>query len=180
MRLKDLLKGVVVALPLFALMACSSTSDEVDTTSETATTEQTTPVVEDTTTETNVVEPVLTPEQEREMQQAELRKQHIIYFEFDQATVQNRFAQILDAHAAYLRANTQVKVLIEGHADERGTPEYNIALGERRAKAVAMYLQGLGVLDSQISIVSYGEEKPVDTSRTEAAFDKNRRAVLVY
>ena len=73
-----------------------------------------------------------------------------------------------------------VKVLIEGHADERGTPEYNIALGERRAKAVAKYLQTLGVQAEQLSIVSYGEEKPLDMSHTEDAFAKNRRAVLVY
>ncbi|GAA5218778.1 peptidoglycan-associated lipoprotein Pal [Corallincola platygyrae] len=180
MRLKDLFKGVVVALPLFVLMACSTTQEDSDATATTS--GPSTEVVEpaDEAAETSVAEPVLTPEQERELQQAELRKQHIIYFEFDKSDVQNRFADILDAHAAYLRANTQVKVLIEGHADERGTPEYNIALSERRAKAVAMYLQGLGVLDSQISIVAYGEEKPVDTSRTEDAFAKNRRAVLVY
>jgi peptidoglycan-associated lipoprotein len=69
---------------------------------------------------------------------------------------------------------------VEGHADERGTPEYNIALGERRAKAVVTYLENLGVSSSQLSVVSYGEEKPVANEHTEAAFAKNRRAVLVY
>jgi peptidoglycan-associated lipoprotein len=76
--------------------------------------------------------------------------------------------------------NPGQKVMIEGHCDERGTPEYNIALGERRAKAVAQYLQSLGVVAEQISTVSYGEEKPVDLSRTNEGFAKNRRAVLVY
>ena len=73
-----------------------------------------------------------------------------------------------------------LNVVIEGHADERGTPEYNIALGERRAKAVETYLMNMGVNGSQLSVVSYGEEKPMVKDRTEAAFAKNRRAVLVY
>ena len=85
-----------------------------------------------------------------------------------------------NTHADFLVKNPSVKVLVEGHADERGTPEYNIALGESRGKSVAKYLQSLGVSDSQISVVSYGEEKPMIKSRTEEAFAKNRRAVLVY
>ncbi|MGL4959463.1 MAG: OmpA family protein, partial [Plesiomonas sp.] len=72
------------------------------------------------------------------------------------------------------------KVVVEGHADERGTPEYNIALGERRASAVKMYLQGRGVNAEQVSIVSYGKEKPAVLGHTEDAYAKNRRAVLVY
>ena len=71
-------------------------------------------------------------------------------------------------------------MLIEGHTDEKGTPEYNIALGERRAKAVAKYMQNLGVDATQLSVVSYGEEKPADPNHSEDAFSKNRRAVLVY
>ncbi len=94
--------------------------------------------------------------------------------------MQTEFAEILEAHGTYLVEHPNVRVLIEGHADERGTPEYNIALGERRAKAVAKYLQGMGVLPSQMSIVSYGEEKPLDMSHTDEGFAKNRRAVLVY
>ena len=69
---------------------------------------------------------------------------------------------------------------IEGHCDSRGTPEYNIALGERRAKSVETYLMNAGVSASQVSVVSYGEEKPIDTSGTTAAFAENRRGVLVY
>ena len=87
---------------------------------------------------------------------------------------------MLDAHANFLRSNPSYKVTVEGHADERGTPEYNIALGERRANAVAKYLQALGVPVSQISIVSYGEEKPLVLGQGEEAYAKNRRAVLVY
>ncbi|MGQ7179132.1 peptidoglycan-associated lipoprotein Pal, partial [Escherichia coli] len=84
------------------------------------------------------------------------------------------------AHANFLRSNPSYKVTVEGHADERGTPEYNISLGERRANAVKMYLQGKGVSADQISIVSYGKEKPAVLGHDEAAYSKNRRAVLVY
>ncbi len=87
---------------------------------------------------------------------------------------------MLDAHAAFLRNNPSYKVTVEGHADERGTPEYNIALGERRANAAKMYLQGKGVNGEQISIVSYGKEKPAVLGHTEADYAKNRRAVIVY
>ena len=79
-----------------------------------------------------------------------------------------------------MNANSDVNVLVEGHADERGTPEYNIALSERRAKAVVTYLENMGVMSGQLSIVSYGEEKPMVKDRSEQAFSKNRRAVLVY
>jgi peptidoglycan-associated lipoprotein len=87
---------------------------------------------------------------------------------------------VLDAHAKFLNENSQANVLVEGHADERGTPEYNIALGERRAKAVITYLENMGVSSSQLRMVSYGEEKPMIKDRSENAFSKNRRAVLVY
>jgi peptidoglycan-associated lipoprotein len=87
---------------------------------------------------------------------------------------------MLAAHAAYLSKNPNLDVKLEGHADERGTPEYNIALGERRAMAVSRYLQASGVEAGQISIVSYGEEKPEILGQSEEAYAKNRRAVLVY
>lgn len=73
-----------------------------------------------------------------------------------------------------------MSVTVEGHTDARGTPEYNVALGERRAQSVQKYLENLGVAAGQLSVVSYGEEKPVDAGNTEDAFAKNRRAVLNY
>ncbi|MEY8200511.1 MAG: peptidoglycan-associated lipoprotein Pal, partial [Colwellia sp.] len=111
---------------------------------------------------------------------AQLRSEHIIYFDFDVSNVNDQYSAILDAHAKFLNTNSNVKVLIEGHADERGTPEYNIALGERRAKSVVTYLENMGVATSQLTVVSYGEEKPMIKDRSENAFSKNRRAVLVY
>ena len=97
----------------------------------------------------------------------------------DSVTLFNGLGGEFSAHIQVID-NSDVKVLVEGHADERGTPEYNIALGERRAKSVVTYLENMGVSADQISVVSYGEEKPMLKDRSEEAFAKNRRAVLVY
>lgn len=102
------------------------------------------------------------------------------YFEFDQARLSERDLRVLAMHAEYLRDFRNRSVLIEGHCDERGTREYNLALGERRAQAVQQYLSSAGVRSSQIEIVSYGEERPVDSGNTESAYAKNRRAEMVY
>ncbi|WP_199608905.1 peptidoglycan-associated lipoprotein Pal [Flocculibacter collagenilyticus] len=183
MHLNKIFKGLLVALPVLAITACGSTSStSAGEGASTSTSSQQTSTVENeqNTTEVAVIERTATPEEEMRKKFEQLRREHIVYFDFDKATVSGEFAELLQAHADFLVKNDSVKVLIEGHADERGTPEYNIALGERRAKAVSQYLQNLGVMNSQISIVSYGEEKPLDKSRSEAAFAKNRRAVLVY
>lgn len=181
MRLNKTVKALAVALPMFALAACSSNSDSG--TSSTANTNAQSSA-STTTNEENVRAAALRKEQEIKEQQerkmAELRSKHIIYFDFDKSTVSGEFGRLLDAHANFLNSNPNVSVLVEGHADERGTPEYNIALGERRAKAVVTYLENMGVNSSQLSTVSYGEEKPMVKDRTEAAFAKNRRAVIVY
>lgn len=102
------------------------------------------------------------------------------YFEFDQARLSERDLRVLAMHAEYLRDFRNRSVLIEGHCDERGTREYNLALGERRAQAVQQYLSSAGVRSSQIEIVSYGEERPADSGSTESAYAKNRRAEMIY
>jgi peptidoglycan-associated lipoprotein len=119
-------------------------------------------------------------EEQNRQELERIRAEHIVYFDFDVSSVSSDSSELLDAHAKFLNANTGVNVLVEGHADERGTPEYNIALGERRAKAIVTYFQNMGVSAAQITMVSYGEEKPMVKDRSEAAFSKNRRAVLVY
>ncbi|MDY6321688.1 MAG: peptidoglycan-associated lipoprotein Pal [Succinivibrio sp.] len=111
---------------------------------------------------------------------AELQDQHTVYFNYDSDTIQDQYVGVLQANAKYLRSNPDARVVVEGHTDERGTPEYNIALGERRARSVARYLQNLGVDLNQISVVSYGEEKPVNPGHDESAWSQNRRAVLNY
>jgi peptidoglycan-associated lipoprotein len=179
MQLNKILKGLLIAVPVMTLAACSSSSD-ID---ENAANQSNQATVEQTTTDTVEVA-TMTPEQKAEEQLRQkyeaLRQEQIIYFGFDTATIQGQYGELLRAHAEFLVKNPSVKVLIEGHADERGTPEYNIALGEHRGQAVEKYLQSLGVSASQMSVVSYGEEKPMVKSRTEEAFAKNRRAVLVY
>ncbi|MBQ9275120.1 MAG: peptidoglycan-associated lipoprotein Pal [Succinivibrio sp.] len=111
---------------------------------------------------------------------AALADKHTIYFGYDSDQIQDQYISVMQENAKYLRANPDARLVVEGHTDERGTPEYNIALGERRARSVARYMQNLGVDVAQISIVSYGEEKPVEPGHDEAAWSKNRRAVLNY
>ena len=98
-----------------------------------------------------------------------------IHFDFDKYDIRPGDAKILDANAAWLKSNTDL-VLVEGHCDERGTNEYNLALGERRAKATMNYLVAQGVLANRITIISYGKERPLCTQRTEACWAENRRA----
>ncbi|TCP95114.1 peptidoglycan-associated lipoprotein [Cricetibacter osteomyelitidis] len=107
------------------------------------------------------------------------QRYNTVYFGFDRYDIESEYQSILDAHAAYLTATPASKVVIEGNTDERGTPEYNIALGQRRADAVQNYLASKGV-QGQTSTVSYGEEKPAVLGHTEADYAKNRRAVLAY
>ena len=109
-----------------------------------------------------------------------LRDNNTIYFRYDSDQIQDEYVSVMQAHAQYLRDNPDSRIIIEGHTDERGTPEYNIALGERRARAVARYMQNLGVDVNQLSIVSYGEEKPLVVGHNENAWAKNRRAVINY
>jgi peptidoglycan-associated lipoprotein len=99
-----------------------------------------------------------------------------VSFDFDKYDIRPADAKILDANAAWLKTNAKSLLLIEGHCDERGTPEYNLALGERRAKAAMSYLTALGIQANRISIVSYGQERPLCRERGEACWAKNRRA----
>ena len=102
-----------------------------------------------------------------------------IYFDFDKSVIRPGDAKVLDASAAWLKQNSNQLLLIEGHCDERGTNEYNIALGERRARSTQAYLVAQGIAAGRISIISYGEERPLCTERTEGCWSKNRRAHVV-
>lgn len=98
-----------------------------------------------------------------------------IYFEFDQATLSDLTKDTLVRNAEWLRTNPDTRIQVEGNADERGTPEYNLALGERRAEAVKSYLSSLGIDRSRLVTISYGEERPADSGQGEDAWAKNRR-----
>lgn len=155
MKLSNFMKVAAIVLPLVAVTACSSTNNDANLSSEST-----------------------MKSEAKELQ--ELRQVNTVYFDFDRYNVKSDYATALDAHATFLRTHPSFSVVIEGHADERGTPEYNIALGERRANAVKAYLQSRGVGTNQVSIVSYGKEKPAVLGHDEAAHAKNRRAVIVY
>jgi peptidoglycan-associated lipoprotein len=99
-----------------------------------------------------------------------------IYFDFDKSTVRAGDAKILDASAQWLNSNPNYLLLVEGHCDERGTNDYNLALGDKRAKAAMNYLVAQGVKSDRITIVSYGEERPACTEHNEACWAKNRRS----
>lgn len=104
----------------------------------------------------------------------------VIYFDFDRSDIKSEARGVIEAHARYLVDHPNVRITLEGHADERGTREYNLGLGERRAKAVKQVMELLGVSGSQIEIISYGEEKPAVMGHDESAWSKNRRVVIVY
>lgn len=155
--MKKLAKVLMIAAPAFVLAACSSSSDNVAANAN-----------------------MNNGSQFGGMSVQDLQQRYnTVYFGFDRYAVEGEYQQLLDAHAAYLTATPAAKVVVEGHTDERGTPEYNIALGQRRADAVQNYLASKGV-SGQVSTVSYGEEKPAVLGHDEAAYAKNRRAVLAY
>jgi len=109
-----------------------------------------------------------------------LLQKRSVYFEFDKYDIPLDYVSIIEAHSKYLKVNETAKVLIQGNADERGSREYNLALGQKRAEAVASNMKLLGVKDTQIEAVSLGKEKPKATGHDEAAWAENRRADLVY
>ncbi len=102
-----------------------------------------------------------------------------VFFEYDQARLTAKAKSTLSANADWIRANPAVTLQIEGHTDSRGSTEYNLSLGERRAKSVRQYLEGLGVESKRMTVLSYGEEKPLAQGDTESAYSKNRRANFV-
>jgi peptidoglycan-associated lipoprotein len=169
LRYKIALLGAMALI----ISACQST-DTVDTSTETemedASGASTTPVV---------VGP--TPEEQAAQRRAEMlaNMENIVYFDFDQSVLTPATRSILLQHAAYLRTNSD-SIVLEGHADERGTREYNIALGERRSDAVANFLVLQGIGSNRIEVVSYGEERPAVAGSNEAAWSQNRRVEINY
>jgi len=111
---------------------------------------------------------------------AALAADTLFFFEFDKSDLRQDALDDLDAHAKYLVADRGARVRLEGHADERGTRAYNLALGERRANAVARYLVIQGVNRAQIETMSYGEERPLSLARDESGWSRNRRVELIY
>lgn len=164
-------RNVVFALiAAVAISACSSTPEDTTTTEA--------PVYTPTESEVGggAVEDSYAPAEQSDP----TLQYRVVYFDFDKANIRSDAIAILKAHALYLSQNPAARVRIEGHADERGTREYNMALGERRAKAAASFLAANGASASQLEIISYGEERPVALGHEESSWSQNRRSELNY
>jgi peptidoglycan-associated lipoprotein len=115
-----------------------------------------------------------------EAERARLMQQLVVYFDYDTADILPQFNALLQAHGQFLAQNPNTQVRLEGHADERGSREYNIGLGERRAQAVRRVLMLQGATGTQLTTVSYGEERPAQTGSDDESWRLNRRVELVY
>lgn len=125
-------------------------------------------------------EPELTPEQRRELEVQKMLSTRTLYFEYDESEIRPEYLDVIAAHAQHLVRNPDQRILLEGHCDERGSREYNIGLGERRAHAVRRAMLVQGVSASQIRTISYGEERPAVPGHNESAWARNRRVEIVY
>jgi peptidoglycan-associated lipoprotein len=174
-----------LAVLLVATMsACKKKAPETDPMPSDATQQEATPP--EPPQQVEVVEDF--PEQRPEVEELpavtveELNSQGVlktIFFDFDKYDLSDNARGVLRNNATWLKQNDRYYVVIQGHCDERGTIEYNLALGEKRAKAVRSYMTDLGIDRGRLRVVSYGEEKPVDPGHTDAAWAKNRRAETV-
>lgn len=166
MQINSILKFGIAALLSVTMAACSSTEEEGPATTTAA------PAATSTGAGNN------SGPSATELEEQRLRAITTFYFEFDKSDLSTEARDALVVHAADLKANPSRRVRLEGHADERGTREYNLALGERRSQAVERYLQVQGVAAGQMEIISYGEERPVNTGTTEQAYQDNRRVEM--
>lgn len=161
---------IVLLTGVAALAACKNTPPPEDT-----------PPPPQTTTSTPT--PTPTPMGPQVGSQAHFEQavngQNVVYFDTDMYDIDSEAQSRLESQAAYLRQYPNIRVTVEGHTDERGTREYNLALGERRADAAKNYLVGLGIAGNRITTVSYGKERPVALASNESAWAQNRRAVSV-
>lgn len=109
-----------------------------------------------------------------------ISRERSVYFDFDDFSIKSEYSGLIELHGTYLDSNPSVSIKIEGNADERGSTEYNLALGQKRAEAVLKALKIFGVKDVQMEAISWGKERPRATGHDEAAWAQNRRADLVY
>ncbi|MCY4265147.1 MAG: peptidoglycan-associated lipoprotein Pal [Gammaproteobacteria bacterium] len=172
MKITQLTKLALLILTLSIFVGCSSTSEEVDTgmTQEPEPTDNSQSEAEAAAARAAAAE-----EQARRSALAT----RVFYFDFDIADIRDEDRDTLTYHARDLAANPDRSVRLEGHADERGTREYNLALGERRANSILNYLIVNGAARSQLETVSYGEEQPTDRGTNETAYQRNRRVEIV-
>ena len=182
MRLSKIFKNTFLVLMACIVLTACATKKEVKTQTTTTATEAKT---ETTETKAETIEPIAGQMQgdvytgmDSVGYLAEGVKDRV-FFATNESILTTASRETLRAQAAWLRKNPDVTVVVEGHADERGTREYNLALGERRANAAKDYLMTYGVSSDRITVLSYGKERPVDSGSTPLAWSKNRRSVTV-
>ena len=185
--MNKVMKSFIIALPVVTMMACSSGPSEEELAAERnrmaqeqAAAERQAQQAEEERVKAEAAQRMQRQEEMVAQEKEALQNEQTVYFDFDRSNIKPEFQTLLDKHAEFLVENPDQVVVIQGHTDSRGTPEYNIALGERRGQAVETYLLNAGVSSDQISVVSYGEEKPAVMGSTEYAFAQNRRGVVVY
>ncbi len=177
--MKALLKLCVTAMPVVLLAACATTGQE-----ELAS-EPVVPQSQSSVQSMPSAEAMPAPAQQGFQGNPlddpdSLLSKRVIYFDFDQADIKPEYRQIVQAHAEYLIANGNARIVLEGHTDERGSREYNMGLGERRANAVRSLFTLQGVSGSQVSTVSFGEERPIAMGQNEDSWRLNRRVEILY
>lgn len=180
MQQKTLFKTVGLAFGAMMISACSSTGDVNEGAASEATAIQQQAEEQATTAVSSAALEGEALQAQANEAQAALLQQTVFYFDFDQSTIKNDSKAALIAHAGYLAANGAARVVLEGHTDERGTVEYNLALGERRALSVRGFLLANGAAANQIQVVSFGEERPAVNASNEDAYAKNRRVEVKY
>ena len=175
--MKTLSKTLILALVCIGMVACTSKDPKPKPT--------TTPdPVESLTQPEAEATPVLDPKDysnpKNIINERSLLSRRVIYFDYDESSIKPEFREILAAHAQFLSHNGDYSATLEGHADERGTREYNLALAEQRGNAVMSVLGAGGGASSQLSVVSYGEERPIANCSDESCWSRNRRVEIVY
>lgn len=176
--MKSYLKILPVLLVCLALVACKGPEVKRDEMAAEAPAQAAEETVPESTMVTEEVEPVAEEVEDSSPMAAEAAVLGLenVHFDYDRYFVRETDKEVLKRNARWLKQNSGVNVVIEGHADERGENEYNLALGEKRAMSVKNYLKSLGVSARRLSTISYGEERPADPGHSEAAWFKNRRA----
>lgn len=169
--------AVFSQLALVALISACSSTAKVDTSDKAISPSTATPAPA-TATAKSVVAPVVVPAHLDP--NSSLSKNRSVYFDFDKFQVKDEYKAVVESHGKYVGSQSTLKIKIEGNADERGGREYNLALGQKRADAVARALKVYGVKDQQVEAVSFGSEKPVAKGHDEAAWAQNRRADVTY
>jgi len=175
------MRVIQLVMVLTAALALAGCPKKIETKPETAGATTTTSSGANTSPVETTTAPGATDlEKEKMALQALQRVGMIIYFDYDKSDIKSEYVSVLAEHAKFLNANVNRKVRLEGHTDERGSREYNIGLGERRAQAVRRALLLQGVSEGQITTISYGEERPAAAGSDEEAYAKNRRVEINY